>query len=73
MGLKHIQAYQTEDGKIFSNINEASQWRNELRLKKELLEDPLYPEDEGYPISLGQMRDWLLEHKEAVLYFLNKV
>ena len=70
--IQKILTWETSDGKIFKKKSEAEAREAFLDLAKALKEDSLLGNYCGSTVNVDTLVEWLMDHKETVLNFLQK-
>jgi len=64
-----VVAYQTEDGKIFSDVKDATNHQNLLEFENWYNANKIYGRYEGCKIEFEEFVQWLKEHKDYLNQF----
>lgn len=68
--MKCIQAYETTDGKLFTNEADAKAHQADINFGIWYNEHKLYGDYTGSKVSINELKEWLHEHKQVVANLL---
>ena len=69
-GIKKIEAYETEDGVVHHTLEEAEAHRVFVMFQAYYEDNTCYGNYAGIRVDTEDMMNWLKEHKEMVMAFL---
>ena len=71
--MKIIEAYQTYDGKLFEDKDDAALHESTQAFRKWYQTNTLYDPDTDNYVNYAEVRDWLTGHKQDLLELLPKL